>query len=188
LVNQGFNIKVLARNPGKIEPTNPLIGVVKGNAREYDHIYSLLEGCDAVISTLGPARNEPDTCSIATGHIIRAMQALHMERYIEVAGLAIDTPEDKKGFQTRLIVKILKRFFPEPIGDRQKGYQMLERSNIRWTIVRCPRIKLTGASGRIRTSLTDCMGRKIGSTDLAQFLISQLTDEQYIRKAPFVSN
>jgi len=188
LLKQGFAVKTLARNPEKIEPSGPLIKVIKGNSRDYNSIHALLTGCDAVISTLGPSRSEPDTCSVTIVHVIRAMHELKILRYIEVAGLAIDTPGDKKGFQTRLIVNILKLMLPTVIGDRQKCYLMLEASNINWTIVRCPMIKLTGSTGPVKTSLADSPGRKISSTDLALFLIDQLTAEKFLRKAPFVAN
>lgn len=188
LVNKGYFVNVLARNPGKIEQSNPLIEVVLGNARDYESIHNLLSGCDAVISTLGPSRGEPDTCSVAVGHIIHAMQELTIQRYIEVAGLAINTPDDRKGFQTRLIVGILRLFFPAVIDDRQKGYLQLEGSKIDWTIVRCPMIQLSSSAGPIKISLTDCPGRKVSTTDLAEFLISQLSEEKFIRKAPFLSN
>jgi putative NADH-flavin reductase len=188
LVKQGFTIKVLSRNPEKITQVSQLIEVVQGNARDYASIRTLITGCDAVISTLGPSRSEPDTCSVAVEHIIKAMQELKIKRYVELAGLAIDTPDDKKGFQTRLIVGILKRFFPAVINDRQKGYDLLSASNLDWTIVRSSMIELTDAKRTLKTSLADSPGRKISAADLAIFLINQLSDEQYVRKCPFVAS
>jgi putative NADH-flavin reductase len=188
LISQGYSIKVLARNPDKLTQKSPRIELVKGNVRDYASIYTLLTGCDTVISTLGPSKGEPDTCSIAVSHIIKAMQELKIKRYIEVAGLAIDTPDDKKRFQTRLIVKILKWFFPAVINDRQKDYALLAGSNIDWTIVRCPMIELTDAKRSLKTSLSDCPGRKVSANDLAIFLISQLYDDRFIRKCPFVAS
>ena len=188
LVRQGYSIKLLARNPLKLTYHDPLIEVIHGNARDYPSVYQVIKGCDAVISTLGPSRGEPDTCSIAVKHINQAMKELNIKRYIEVAGLAIDTPGDRKGFRTRLIVKILKWFFPRVIGDRQKGYALLSASDLKWTIVRCPMIELTDSTREIKISLFDSPGRKVSASDLAKFLVSQLTDEQYIHKCPFISN
>jgi putative NADH-flavin reductase len=188
LINQGYIIKALARDPRKIEQFHPSIEIIQGNARDYESILNLLMECDAVISTLGPSRNEPDTCSIAAGHIIKAMQSLNISRFIEVAGLGIDTPEDKKGLLTRILVTIMRWFASTVIDDRQKGYELLKNSNIQWTIVRCPMIKLTDLTRKIKTSLTDSPGNQIGATDLACFLIDQLSNEMFIRKAPFIAN
>jgi len=188
LLKQGYAVKALARHPPKIGQTGPGIEIVEGNARNYDSIHKLLTGCDAVISTLGGSGKEPDTCSIAIGHVLKSMEELDIQRYIDVAGLAIDTPGDRKGFQTRAIVTVLRWFASAVINDRQKGYILLKNSSIRWTIVRCPMIRLTDATGVVKASLTDCPGRKISSTDLALFLIGQLTDEKYICQAPFLAN
>jgi putative NADH-flavin reductase len=188
LVRQGYLVKALARDPGKIEQPDQSLEIVQGNAREYKSVHNLLSGCDAVISALGPSRNEPDTCSIAAGNIIKAMQALNIRRFIEIAGLGIDTPGDKKSLFTRLLVTIMKWFASAVIADRQKDYELLKNSNIQWTVVRCPMIKLTELTRNVKTSLTDRPGNQIGATDLARFLIDQLNNEQFVCKAPFISN
>jgi putative NADH-flavin reductase len=188
LLSQGYSVKALARDPRKIEQSHPSLEVIQGNARDYDSIFMLVYGCDAVISTLGPAKDQPDTCSMAVGHIIKALQSLNIQRYIEVAGLAIDTPEDNKGILTQILVATMRLFASSVINDRQKDYELLKKSNIRWTIVRCPMIKLTYLSGNVKTSLKDRQGNQVSATDLARFLIDQLNDEQFICKAPFISN
>jgi putative NADH-flavin reductase len=188
LINQGYQIKALTRNPEKLRHTSSLLEKITGDARNYETVFTLLQGCDAVISTLGPSKNEPDTCSIVTGHVIHAMQTLNMKRTIELAGLAIDTPSDKKGFITKLLVRIMKFIFPAIIADRQKGYRLLSESNLDWTVVRSSMIEQTDAKRPVKTSLLDSPGRKVSSTDLALFLISQLSDDQFIRKSPFISS
>ena len=188
LIRQGYIVKALARDPRKIELSDTSIEVIQGNARNYESILSLLLECDAVISTLGSSGNEPDTCSIAVGHIIKAMQVLNMHRYIEVTGLAINTPEDKKGLLTKSLVTIMRWFASAAIDDRQKDYELLKNSNIQWTIVRCPMIKLTELTRNVNTSLTDSAGNQISATSLARFIIDQLNNEEFICKAPFISN
>jgi putative NADH-flavin reductase len=188
LINQGYEIKALTRNPEKLSHAGSSVEKITGDARNYESVYALIQGCDAVISTIGPSKKEPDTCSVATGHVIKAMQSLSIRRYIELAGLAIDTPSDKKGFMTKLLVGIMKLFFPAVINDRQKGYQLLSESDLDWTLVRSSMIELTDAKRVVKTSLIDSPGRKVSSTDLALFLISQLSDKQFIRKSPFISS
>lgn len=187
LINKGYQIKALTRNPEK--PRHDLLlEKITGDARNYESVFALLQDCDAVISTIGPSKNEPDTCSIVTGHVIHAMQTLNINRYIELAGLAIDTPSDKKGFITKLLVRIMKLVVPAIIADRQKGYRLLTESNLDWTLVRSSMIEQTDSKRLIKTSLLDGTGRKVSSTDLALFMVNQLSDDQFIRKAPFISS
>jgi putative NADH-flavin reductase len=188
MLRQEIPIRVLARNPDKVSQKSQLIEIVTGSVRNYNTVQRLLTGCSAVISTLGPSRAEPDTCSVAIGHLLRVMPQLKIRRYIEVAGLGIDTPNDKKGFRTRLIGWVIKAFFSEVANDRQKGYELLSNSSINWTIVRCPMIQLTESHRTLKVNLTDSPGNKVSAADLATFLVNQVYEELYVRKCPFVAS
>jgi putative NADH-flavin reductase len=165
-----------------------LVEKVKGDVRNYDDVYSLFSGCSAVISTLGQPRGEKPVFSEATTNIIRALNSLHITRYIAVTGLTLDIPMDKKSFRTKLLSKMIKLSFPAIIADKQKEYEILSGSNLDWTLVRLPFIKLTESFGPVKTSLMDCQGKEISAADLANFLVNQLADERFVRKTPFVSN
>ncbi|MFM7851949.1 MAG: NAD(P)H-binding protein [Flammeovirgaceae bacterium] len=45
LLNQGYPIRLLARNPEAIEIKSPQIEVARGDARKFESIHSLLKGC-----------------------------------------------------------------------------------------------------------------------------------------------
>ncbi len=188
LVSQGFQVKVLVRNPDKLKPDHPFVEKVTGNAINYESVLSLFQGCDAVISTLGQTKGESPVFNQSARNIIQSMNSLNISRYIVITGLTIDTPFDKKSFRTRLLSKIMKISFPAIIADKQKEYSLLSESSLDWTIVRLPLIEQTDSKGTVKQSLTDCPGKKISTTDLARFLIDQLSDDRYIRKAPFISN
>jgi len=188
LISQGYKLKVLLRNPDKLEFNSPLIEKVKGDVADYETVYSLVDGCNAVISTLGQTKGEKPVHSLASSNIIKAMNSLNINRYIVITGLTIDTPFDKKRCKTKLLSGIMRLSFPTVIADKQKEYSIISESTLHWTIVRLPRIEQTEASGAIKSSLTDCPGKKISSTDLACFLIKQLSDETFFKKSPFISN
>jgi putative NADH-flavin reductase len=188
LVNQGFNIKVLLRNPDNFEINSNLVEKVAGDVRNYESVYSLIDGCSSVISTLGSSKGETPIFSQAASNIIKAMNDLNVKRYIMITGLTLNTIHDKKSFKTRLLSKIMKLSFPAIIADKQKEYSLLSESNLDWTVIRLPFIEQTESLGKIEISLTDCPGKKISSTDLANFLISQLSDDSFIRKSPFIAN
>jgi putative NADH-flavin reductase len=188
LIKQGYSFKLLTRNSEKIIDKYPMMEVITGNVRNYDTVLRLVSGCQAVISTLGPSKGEPETCSTAVWHLSRVMPKLNVKRYIEVAGLGIDTPDDKKGFKTRLIGKIIRWLFPAVVKDRQKVYDILKSGKLKWTIVRCPMIQLTNEQRDLKISLLDSPGNKISASDLAIFLVNQIHDDKYIGKCPFVAS
>jgi putative NADH-flavin reductase len=188
LLNQGFSIKVLLRDPNKLEIASPLVEKIPGDVRNYESLLSLVEGCSALISTLGQTKGEEPVFSQAASHIIRAMNAMKVRRYIMLTGLSIDTPHDRKSFLTKLLTFMMKLSFRAIIDDKQKEYTLWSGSNLDWTVVRVPMIEETDQARPVKISLTDCPGKKISTTDLANFLISQLSDDRYIGKAPFIAN
>ncbi len=190
LLKQGFHFKVLVRNPERFKIENPLIEVVHGNVADYETVLTLLKGCDALISTLslGIPASELTIFSTATKHIIRAMTVLNLKHYIVLTGLNVDTPFDRKGPKTKFGTDWMYTNYPISTADRQAEYDLLTKSTLDWTLVRLPMIQLTDERKEIRVSLCDCLGDTISATDLAYFLIKQLKDVTYLKKAPFIAN
>ena len=190
LLNQGFQLKILLRNPDNFQLKSSLIEVIKGEVTNYNSIHSLIEDCQAVISTLGlgiPA-SEPTIFSQSTTNVIKAMNECNVHRYIVTTGLNVDTPFDKKSSKTSFGTDWMKKTFPISTTDKQLEYDILVNSNIDWTLVRLPLIEQTDERNQVNVDLEDCSGDKISATDLAFFLIEQLSSEAFIKKSPFLSN
>lgn len=188
LLSRGHYLKLLLRNPENLELKSPLIEIVKGDARDPEAVRSLIEGCSAVISTLGQPRGETSIFSQATRNVLQAMAMHNVSRYIVTTGLNVDTPLDRKGPKTKMATDWMKTNYPATTLDKQVEFDDLTNSNVNWTLVRLPLIELTDEKRTVMVSLEDCPGDKISSTDLASFLIEQLSDDAYGRKAPFIAN
>lgn len=190
LLEQGYQIKALVRNPEIFLIKNSLVEVIKGDIKNYEVVQSLICGCDAIISALGLGvpPSEPTIFSLATTNIIRTMNECSVRRYILLTGLNVDSPFDKKGNKTKSATDWMYANFPRSTADRQLEYRILNDSNVDWTLVRLPFIEQSDTSGKIKISLEDCPGDKISTTNLANFLIGQLTDKTYLKKAPFIAN
>jgi putative NADH-flavin reductase len=190
LINQGFHLKMLVRNPDKLQIKSQFAEIVKGDVTDYSSVVTLIQGCQAVISTLGmgvPA-SEPTIFSRSTANVIQAMNEFNIQRYVVITGLNVDTPFDNKSPKTTFATDWMRKNYPVSTADKQTEYEILSNSNVEWTLVRLPLIEQTDETGEVNTSLEDCPGDKISATSLANFLISQLTDKKYVRKAPFIAN
>lgn len=187
LLEKGFDLKVLLRNPENFPIQNPKIEIVKGDALEIDCIRDLLKDCDAIISTLGQRQNEPLTALKATKNILKAMKEYAIKRYILLAGLNVDTPFDKKSDITISATNYMKANFPEIQKDRQNAYDALVESDIDWTLVRVPFIDFNVPSSEISISLEDCLGERIAAPDIARFMIKVLEESIFVKQAPFIA-
>lgn len=188
LLSQGYNIKLLLRSPENSQPESPLIEIIKGDAIDIEAIRLLVEDCQVIISTVGQRKDEPLVASQATINVLKAMAEYGIQRYILVAGVNVDTPFDKKGSETSIATEWMNMNFPLIHADRQKAYSILSTSDVNWTLVRVPFIEFIDARGETIVSLEDCRGKKISATDIATFLIEQLSDCAYVKKSPFIAN
>jgi putative NADH-flavin reductase len=190
LIQRGFRLKLLLRNPKKFLLKSPQIELIQGDVKDYDTVLSLIKGTDAVISALGLGQPASETSifSQATTNIIHAMNACDIQRYVVLTGINVDTPFDKKSLKTQFATDWMYTNYPKSTADKQKEYDLLLASNVDWTLVRLPLIEQTDEVSDVQISLEDCVGDKISATNLATFLVEQLTDNQYIKQSPFLSN
>lgn len=188
LIDRGFQIKLLLRKPEEFQITSPLIEIINGDATDPEAIRNLVQGCQAVISTVGQRPGEPLVASRAVINVLDAMNEFGLKRFISLAGLNVDTPFDRKSAETSMATEWMKTNFPEIHADRQKAYAFLAECTLDWTLVRVPFIEFVDAPGELAVNHEDCPSNKINAGSLAVFLADQLFDETYIRKSPFVAS
>ncbi|QSW87044.1 NAD(P)H-binding protein [Flavobacterium endoglycinae] len=187
LLHQGFSVKALVRNPDNFTVQNPQLEIIKGDAIYEESISLLLNNCQAVLSTIGQRPGEPMVASQATKNVLHAMKEYGIDRYLILAGLNIDTPFDKKSPKTMMATDWMKTNFPEIQNDRQKTYDILEASAVKWTQVRVPLIEFTDRNSEISVNLEDCLGDKISAFNISSFMIKEMVEENFIRQSPFIS-
>ena len=188
LLKSGYKVKLLLRDPDKLQIPISSFEVIKGDARDYLKVRKFLEGTDVVISTLGQPKGEKSIFSDATKNVLTAMKELQLCRYILITGLNVDSPSDRKSEKTKFATDWMKKNYPETTMDKQFEFELLSQSNLDWTLLRLPLIELTDERRRVEVSLEDCAGENISATDLAYFLKEQITDKSFLQKAPFISN
>lgn len=187
LLRQKYLLRLLLRKPEYFSLQHESVEIIQGDAIDLRAIDMLLQGCHAVISTIGQRKDEPLVATHSTKNIIKAMVKYKIRRYILIAGINIDARFDKKGPQTTAATVWMKTGFPEIQKDRQNAYSILGESDLDWTLVRVPMIEFAEGKGDIRVSVEDCLGTSIAAGDIADFLIQQLSDERYLRQAPFIA-
>jgi putative NADH-flavin reductase len=187
LLENGFSVKLLLRNPDDFTIQNSKIEIIKGDAINEESINLLLKDCQAVVSTIGQRPGEPMVASQATKNVLNAMNRYGIERYVLLAGLNIDTPFDKKSRKTMMATDWMKTNFPEIQKDRQFTYDLLVDSKIDWTQVRVPLIVFSDESSEIAVNLEDCLDEKISAFDISKFMVKEMIESNYSRQSPFIS-
>ncbi|ETZ21483.1 NAD(P)-dependent oxidoreductase [Pedobacter sp. V48] len=188
LLNQGYSVKALIRNPSSYNYMHPNLEIVRGDIKDSETANELIKNCGVVISALGQAKDEPLIASLAAQNIIKAMNKQQITRYIFLTGLNIDVPGDKKSRKTIQASTWMKETFPVFVADKEKAFEIVKASALDWTMVRLPWIEQTDEVRHLAVSLEDSPGEKISTTDLAHFLIDQILKADFIGKAPFAAS
>lgn len=187
-IQDGYDVRLLVRNPDKVKNNGERVQLVKGDAQNKEDLRSLLKGSRIVINCFGqPLKAEP-IYSEVTNNLLSIMGEYHINRYIGVTGASLTIQGDMKKWLNSLGAKVFECIFSKMINDKRKEHNILLHSNSNWTLVRLPFVKEGVEIKRVKENLTDMPGSIINNGTIAKFLIEQVEDHRYIRKAPFISN
>lgn len=184
----GYRVRVLLRHPALFTIQHEHLTILLGDARNPEALRQLLVGCAGLLSTLGnPKGEQTPIISLVTNLLISELRNANIRRYVTVTSL-YTTAVEQLDAATQQAIDYMAAHYPQFMADRQRELDLLAASELDWTCVRLPYLLETPAVGTVKTRLDYLPGPTITVTDLAQFLVSQLTGNAYIRHAPFVAN
>ena len=191
-LHQGYDVRVLARTPSKLEALTGYITIVKGDARDPAAIDALLRGSDLVISALGPVKADGSAASMlsskATSLVIESMLTYNIQRYIVVSGAAVEIPGDDRNMTGWLAEQSASIALRDTLTDKQNEYKLLKDSTLAWTLVRCPIIEPEAYRLAPTASLTTLTSFHLRAGELANFILDQIDAETFVRKGPFLNS
>lgn len=191
-LEQGYNVRALARSPHKLDYLKDQISIVKGDARDAAVIDELLSGSDFVVSALGPVRGDGDAAlmvsTVATGHIIELMPKHGIQQYLLVSGGGVNVPGDDRNFTGWLMQKLVSVALRDTLEDKQAEYELLAASAVPWTLLRCPRIVSQPFVEAPVSSLETPTAFNLRAGELARFMIDEISSQAFVGKAPFLNS
>lgn len=187
-IDAGFRVRVLLRRPDEFDLHHERLEIVQGDVRDPISVRQLLRGSNALLSTLGHAKGElVPMMTTATESYVSAMQELGIKRCVVVTSL-FETGSEQLDASTQQAADYMQTHYSAFMDDRRVEFKLLTDSQLNWTYVRVPFIVQDPAMGDVDVNLNYLPGQRITATDLAHFLIGQLNDDRYIKKAPFVAS
>jgi putative NADH-flavin reductase len=187
-LDAGHEVRVLARRPSKLTARAGLT-VIAGDAKDPRAVSQTLDGCDAVLSTLGSTdRHDHGVRGSGTANILRAMRERGIRRVVIMGGFHIRFDGDRGKLGQALVVPILRLAYGRALlEDTHAMAALLRASELDWTLVRAPRV----VSGKHpAASRTGSLGlgpwSKVARANVAGVMLRYLDDEATIRQAPMI--
>ena len=185
----GYDVVALARIPSKLPLQDARLSVVQGDVTDPAAVTAVVRGADAVISVIGHAKGAPpDVQTVAARHIVAAMRQNGVRRLISLTGAGVDAPQDRPTVLHHLI-KLALRIAAGPVLRDAVGHAaVIRQSGLDWTIVRAPMLTEGPRVGSYRVGWVGVdTGPRLARSDLAAFLLAQVTDRTYLGQLPMVS-
>ena len=190
-LDAGHNVRALARSATAIAISNTSLEKMRGNALKTEDVEAALVGVDVVIQTLGVGLGEllrpVHLFSDATRVLIQAMKIQGVKRLICVTGFGAGDSRASISCLQRLPFQIV---FGRAYDDKSLQEQLIKESELDWTIAR-PGVLTSGPrTGQYQILSESSQWRNgiISRADVAEFLVRQIGDQTYIRKAPVLIN
>jgi putative NADH-flavin reductase len=189
-LSAGHSVIALTRNPSKLEIQHDRLKIIQGNVMEADKVNESITGAGAVISVLGPTSNTP-TYEVSCGmeNIISGMKKNGVKRLIASAGAGVGDPNDSPKLFDRLMNILLKQMARYVYEDSFLMVEKVRATDLDWTLVRVPRLVNGARIGKVRVGYVGKdTGARITRTDMAEFILKQVSDTTHLHKSPLISN
>jgi putative NADH-flavin reductase len=193
----GYNVTALLRTPEKFS-LRDRVHVIQGSPFDLASVGQTIKDADVVLSALGAkSLRKEDVLERAVPQIIAAMQESVTQkkpvRRIIVLGSAGALPAslDKQPAWRRWIVQniVYNTFLKWPVASQVSQWKNLSCSNLDWTMIMPPMLTNDAAHGsyRIDGDALPPNGSRISRADVAEFMMQQIDNPQWIKKGVYIS-
>ena len=188
-LSRGHQVTVFVRSPEKFGQPHENLRVVEGDVLDPALVASAMQGHDVALCALGmPIMNKEKLRANGTKNIVRAMEENGVRRLVCLSALGAG--------DSRVILPLQYKYLLIPLvmrhlyADHELQESYVRESPLDWVIVR-PGNFSKGAhtcSYRHGFAATDkSLKLKISHADVADFMLSHLNDDTYLRQSPGLS-
>lgn len=195
LLARGDEVTALVRPdpgvPGPRLPERAGLTVHTGELADLDVVRRTVAGADAVLSALGPSTDREGRgmpVAEGTAHVVEAMTAAGVRRYVGLATPSVADPRDRFTLQGWLAPRIVRVLLPRAVAEVRAMSEIVRSSGLDWTLVRVTLLTDGPPSGRARLGYLgrDAMGPRITRADVAEAMIVQIRDRTHLHASPVV--
>lgn len=179
----GHDVTVISRS-GKA-PTG--VHTVHGDAADPDVVAGAVKDCAAVFVTVGGSKGSRGHRARVTRAVIEGMKKAEVSRLIVQSSVGAGGSDKHLPRPLRLFAKVT---LAVPLADHNEQEAAVRDSGLQWTIVRPSGLQDKEATGHVIAldeSDDGTIRGTISRADLADFMLSTITDSDTIRAAISVS-
>ena len=186
----GHVVAAFVRDPIRVNIPDRSVRVVEGDVLDSAAVDRAVAGQEGVLVALGTAtRGSPQVLPQGIRHILDAMEA-HGVRRVVILSAAGALHEKAGSILGSLGLMMARAFLPGVYREHRAMLEELRKRNLDWIAVRPVILTNRPWTGRSRVVTTSIPrgGYRISRADVADFMIRQLTSDEFLRKMPAIAN
>ncbi len=189
---RGHEVVATARTPAALTIEHPRLTKTPVDILDPRAVAPLLDGVDAVVSTVGIGTSKAPTTlySAGTKNLIDGMNAHGVRRLVVISSEVAEHWAHQGPLKLWIVLPLLQRFLGATYDDMRRMDVVLWESDVQWSAVRAPRIRPARAKGRYRSSVDGPLRRgwMITAADMAAALLDIVEREDLGRRHVYVAN
>lgn len=195
-LQKGYAVTALVRNPDKLVVKSDHLTVIRGLPTNLADVRRAMQGCDGVISTLSALSEAeafsrkkipaPHTLETTMRNTITSMSELGIKRIVTLSSIGASESWPYAPWYMRLAIKLTN--FKITFADHAGQETLLRKSALDWTIARPVALNDNEQLGELVVSYEKTPSPfKMSRRQLAKFMVDCLEQEDFVRKAPLLS-
>jgi putative NADH-flavin reductase len=188
----GYEVTALVRSPEKFR-FRSWVRVIQGSAFDADAVRQTVEGADVVLSALGArSLKKEDVLERAVPLIVAAMKQTGVRRIIVLgsAGALADSLKKQPAWRRWFVQKIVyNTVLKNAVASQISQWKTLSASGLDFTMVMPPMLTNSPARGKYRIDgeALPPHGARISRADVADFMMQQITNPQWVGKGVYIA-
>ena len=186
---QGHQVTAVVRSPSSLDLDDPSLDVVAGDVTNAAIVERSIGGHQMVFCTLGADNRGATTLySVAARNITEAMDAQGVGRLMFLSNFGV-LGEKASDFRTASLVFVAKKLLRDTLRDHRRALDEIRKYDWEWMAVRPMRLTDGEQTGRYRIALEGLPrgGTHIARADVADFMLKQVSSDEYVHKIPAIA-
>ena len=186
---KNYWVTAAVRNPTKVAVTHERLQVITCDVLDPTTIEPAIAGQDAVLCALGSDGRGPMTLySTGARNIVQRMQAHGVRRIVYLSNFGV-LGEKARGLRQALLLFLASRFLHHTLADHRRALDEIRGCAPEWIISRPLPMSDGPSTGVYRVAIDDLPpnGTRIARDDVADFMLRQVTSDDYLHKLPSIA-
>lgn len=184
---QGHAVTAFCRNPKAVTSGHEHLTIVQGDVLQPESVDVAVRGQEAVLSALGVGLgSDKPVLSQGARHIVDAMERFGVPRFICLSSYGSGDSYHDAPLLMRAFFRLGAR---RAYADKQLQDDIIRQSRVAWVVVRATRLTNSPERGLYRVGEHLSLGplTTISRADVAEFMLKQLTSDEWLYRFPQLS-